>query len=1265
MGEMFLKHSQTVLSICMVLIFAALPAVAERLEPRDGDVAEIVDTQGDEELRPVGQTDWRKAQVEQDLIVGDLLQTGSYGGLGLAFIDRTQIRLHANTRMEIADPGASGERVINLEAGSLWSRASAPNRDVIVETPTATAAIRGTDWYIEVADDGTSRLQVLDGGVQFSNPFGVVTVRAGSAAIARPGQAPIIELVADPSDRPRWALTPRADWVHVLPIAAIVPEISDPALQEGFGLLTAGDVSGAKRAVAFVGPSQAAGRGVLAAILAISERRFDAARDALPLGEVQPGTAFSRLTLMLDAGLDIETGDFDGAVSGLKLYEDQHGYDPSLAGMLAYLELYGGRYQAARDLIAPYLDGEVELGLLILAAQTCALQDDMACFDALTQRAVREASDNPLPYYWRTVFLSMAGGTDEDALLTELRRSLDLNPQFLNALVFTGAIEALSGRPQEALDAYQRALELNPREPVAIAGQAYAHILMDRLDLAGESLATVPETEVNQPDILTAEAVIALMEGRPEDAANLTGKVIAANPARPGAATTDAIANFHLERFTVGLDVIDNAVRLDPNEPFTALVGSYMAQDQYAAGLGIDYALKAWDAKARNEDAGLVGLPGSQTGRLDIGSAFRNVGFTSQGEHYTSLAYSIFDANSAFGQSQTLPDPLARQSALSLGLLLDPLSVTGPNRNAMFYREAAHRATLEAGIGVADDGSTDFDALGAVTGLVRAGGHPWAYGAALSVKAARPDVDNGDADNVLFTFRLGHERNAEHGFLLRTTLNARDAHLPGSFNDLDADDTQDGLDLVFDVGYTQTLAWNDRRMFRVTAGISEGMFENPSAFGTTVKGLDYAVARAFGLPAAQDFAARGLFDTSLNDPGEFLLAVNPPAGLPTTAQLGQSLLNLQDDADDPVTRIDTDAQLLSLQTRRVVALGPTEFSWGVEFGERDIETETTEFASQLIAPGALVDFDGDPDVFGFGVSLPVETLSQIENRRQAYTAYASAKYDRGPWTLEGGIYPTYTTRRFENTLTNDVRDSDDFLFAPRLGVGWTGDGVRARLALQQSTQPTGVDTIAPLGTLFLVPNRSLGYTAETIDSAVLRLGLDVSPRVFVDLNLEYQDLEEASAGAPGRRAQIPLFTVTDARVSRGEATLEARLTDRASVMANVALAAAEISGDGLFDGNDLPIVPELIAGLGGSWIDPRMFRIDVGLTYVGERFADVGNLVELDAAWLGTLAVQTEARDKRWLLGADLGVVSSDDNPREIGQPAQEWRAGVRLARRW
>ena len=75
-----------------------------------------------------------------------------------------------------------------------------------METPAVTAAIRGTEFNLRVAQDGASYLILLGGSLQLINEFGQVFLAPGEEGMARPGQAPTKRVIVQPADAVQWSL---------------------------------------------------------------------------------------------------------------------------------------------------------------------------------------------------------------------------------------------------------------------------------------------------------------------------------------------------------------------------------------------------------------------------------------------------------------------------------------------------------------------------------------------------------------------------------------------------------------------------------------------------------------------------------------------------------------------------------------------------------------------------------------------------------------------------------------------------------------------------------------------------------------------------------------------------------------------------------------------------------------------------------------------------------------------------------------------------
>ena len=104
-----------------------------------------------------------------DLVyLGDMVQTGTDGRVGINFTDGTSFNLSSNARMALSefvyDPnGRSNSTLFNLTKGTFTFVAGniAKTGDMKIDTPVATMGIRGTTPHVEISDDGTVKFSTL------------------------------------------------------------------------------------------------------------------------------------------------------------------------------------------------------------------------------------------------------------------------------------------------------------------------------------------------------------------------------------------------------------------------------------------------------------------------------------------------------------------------------------------------------------------------------------------------------------------------------------------------------------------------------------------------------------------------------------------------------------------------------------------------------------------------------------------------------------------------------------------------------------------------------------------------------------------------------------------------------------------------------------------------------------------------------------------------------------------------------------------------
>jgi hypothetical protein len=113
-------------------------------------------------------TDWEELLVQDNVFSNQRIRTPSDAALHLVFADGTDFRLGADSEAVIDsyvyDPAAGSGKVVTTLGKGVFRFISGKVKDHTIITPTATLGIRGTDFYVLVAD--LTGVLVKSGAVQ-------------------------------------------------------------------------------------------------------------------------------------------------------------------------------------------------------------------------------------------------------------------------------------------------------------------------------------------------------------------------------------------------------------------------------------------------------------------------------------------------------------------------------------------------------------------------------------------------------------------------------------------------------------------------------------------------------------------------------------------------------------------------------------------------------------------------------------------------------------------------------------------------------------------------------------------------------------------------------------------------------------------------------------------------------------------------------------------------------------------------------------------
>ena len=103
-------------------------------------------------------------------------------GMPVALNEKTTLKILSRW-----DKTSGTMRILRVRQGQVWARAGDGARQLEIETPAAVAAARDAEIDLKVAEDGQSALTVVQGAAEFGTPFGLCSVKAGTASVGARG----------------------------------------------------------------------------------------------------------------------------------------------------------------------------------------------------------------------------------------------------------------------------------------------------------------------------------------------------------------------------------------------------------------------------------------------------------------------------------------------------------------------------------------------------------------------------------------------------------------------------------------------------------------------------------------------------------------------------------------------------------------------------------------------------------------------------------------------------------------------------------------------------------------------------------------------------------------------------------------------------------------------------------------------------------------------------------------------------------------------
>jgi tetratricopeptide (TPR) repeat protein len=492
------------------LILLALLAFVALSETSSAQRATVVNTENIVQTA-IGGKGWAAASADQNLAVGDRIRTRQRSRATLRLTDLYTMRLEQFTTVEIATGlFDEGKPRLDVGAGAAFIFSREKSGEIDIKTPAANGAMRGTQLFVQVAADGTSSFQVLEGQVELANEQGSLLLDSGEAGEATPGRAPKRTAVIEASNLLQWALY----YPAVLdPDEAGMTDDEKQTVAKSLAAYRAGDLLGALEALPANPPQGSGGRLYHAAVM-LGVGRLDEAEKVLKAVPAEdPGRrAITRMTdavkfrergawlneslatageAMAESYYRQSRSDLKGAREAARIATERSPRNGYTWTRLAELEFSFGRTNEAREALARGLEFTPRNARVhALQGFIHSANNEIEAARASFEEAVR--LDGSFGNGWLGLGLTKTRRGDLAGGRADLQTAATVEPTISMFHSYLGKAFSMENKPLEARKDLDLARKLDPNDPTPLLYSALELQQQNRINEAigdmGESI---------------------------------------------------------------------------------------------------------------------------------------------------------------------------------------------------------------------------------------------------------------------------------------------------------------------------------------------------------------------------------------------------------------------------------------------------------------------------------------------------------------------------------------------------------------------------------------------------------------------------------------------------------------------------------------------------------------------------------------------------------------------------------------------------------
>ena len=592
---------------------------------------EILSVKGLVELS-TDQKKWEEANPPQKIVSGTWIRTGSSASAALVLPNKTQTRIAKNSELLLKSKEKKSQ--VKLKLGKLWSKTNKKPVELKINAPNAVASIRGTEWVVEVDQNGESSLAVMEGEIELASSSGdTKSIASGSvAAVNKSGKISVAKII-NPEEYLQFVYRYRIEPLAYLPENIISDQSSLSVIRRlGSGsdnLKKASDISLADSLK--LGSLPRSHPKVPSDAYRLIE--FASKNEIGKILEYKPNNwpkewidwfEILKIECLLALG--------DDKKATAKLENFKSGFSSDFVRLKQLMSI--GKLDEASELAGELITLDtksVHLALSFGEIEEASGNLDLAY--------IHYKSANTLAKHWNLPMLKLA------------------------------SVSMTRGKYDEA-SSWLKEAEKNSTEKLSLASsKAEFNSLRNDLTSASKALKTLFDSGSADFQAYTASGIVELKKGNSEQALSKLIQATALERNYSRAYSFLAVAHLHEGEPEVAFRQLEMAESLDPNDPLPNIIASQIHAGLFQPEKAV---LEAEKVKSKSDSSRTFGqLANDQQGGANVGRRFLEVGLPNQALEAAIKTKKAAWAGSYLFDAATAESDLERNSKYIVGFILD------------------------------------------------------------------------------------------------------------------------------------------------------------------------------------------------------------------------------------------------------------------------------------------------------------------------------------------------------------------------------------------------------------------------------------------------------------------------------------------------------------------------------------------------------------------------------------------------------------------